>query len=284
MQQKEKMVKDMFGSDGRAVYVPVDHGIGGIKKGLEDPVSVIERLMKSGIDGTLMQLGMAKQTMELFRKCPNPPAKVIAMDYRHYWKIPGHNEGVLDCFQSVTLEQAMRVGCTAVKVMIPYGDNEKVTIEHVRILTNVIREADREGIPVMVEPMPSGKCPKEFAEDPQVVANACRIAIELGADVLKIPYTGNKEQFSELIRVSRIPVTVLGGSPKDIRSVLSVTRDIMDCGAKAVVFGRNVWGHPRMEQVVAALKDIVHGNQEVDAVAGKYQLSGSAATDSSYTI
>lgn len=284
MQLKEQLINSMFAEDGKAVYVPVDHGIGGIKKGLEDPVQVISLLLKAGIDGTLMQLGMAKQTKKLFDALANPPAMIIAMDYRHYWKIPGYNKGVLDSFQSVSVEQAMDVGCTAVKVMIPYGDDEKVTISHVKILTQVVREADHFHIPVMVEPFPSGKCPEEYAKSHDVVANACRIAIELGADVLKIPYTDDKERFAELVRVSRIPVTVLGGSPKDIRTVLSVTKEIMDCGAKAVVFGRNVWGHPDMEKVVSALRSIVHQGWEVDQATVHYQLSGSAVTDQSYTI
>ena len=88
-------------------------------------MQVISLLLKAGIDGTLMQLGMAKQTKKLFDALANPPAMIIAMDYRHYWKIPGYNEGVLDSFQSVSVEQAMDVGCTAVKVMIPYGDDDK---------------------------------------------------------------------------------------------------------------------------------------------------------------
>ena len=65
MQLKEQLINSMFAADGKAVYVPVDHGIGGIKKGLEDPVQVISLLLKAGIDGTLMQLGMAKQTKKL---------------------------------------------------------------------------------------------------------------------------------------------------------------------------------------------------------------------------
>lgn len=284
MQIKEQLVKAMFADDGKAVYVPMDHGIGGIKKGLEDPVDVLDRLLKAGIDGTLMQLGMAKQTKQRFDAMAKPPAKVIAMDYRHYWKIPGYNEGVLGCFQSAGVEQAMAVGCSAVKVMIPYGGDPEITMGHIRILTKVVREADYLGIPVMVEPMPSGKCPQEYAGSHEVVANASRIAIELGADVLKIPYTGDQEKFTELVRVSRIPVTVLGGSPRDIRTVLSVTKEIMECGAKAVVFGRNVWGHPEMEKAVAALNAIVHGNAEVEETLEQYHLSGSAVTDPSYTI
>ncbi|WP_040213151.1 class I fructose-bisphosphate aldolase [Clostridium polynesiense] len=281
---KQQRVDSLFAKDGKAVYVPVDHGIGGIKKGLEDPVKVIEKLVEYGADGTLLQLGMAKQTMDIFNSAENPPAKIIALDYRHYWKIPGHNEGVLSCFQSSTVEQAMQYGCSAVKVMIPYGGDEKVTIDHVKILTNVIREADRLDVPVMVEPMPGGKCPPEYAKDHDVIANASRIAIELGADVLKIPYSGDKERFTELVQVSRIPVTVLGGSPKDIKTVLEAAKDITECGAKAVVFGRNVWGHHDMKGVINALKDIIHDGAEVSKTVEKYNLSGSAVTEHNYTI
>ena len=96
----------------------------------------------------------------------------------------------------------MEAGCTAVKVMIPYGVDENVTIQHVKMLIDVVREADHYQIPVMAEPLPTGGCPPEYANSHEVVANACRIMLELGADVLKIPYTGDKEKIAELVQVS----------------------------------------------------------------------------------
>lgn len=279
----DERVKSLFREDGKAVYVPIDHGIGGIKKGLENPSEVMRNLIDYGIDGTLMQFGMVKQTQDLFAS-EGAPARILALDYRQYWKIPGQNEGILDTFQSASVEQALKYNCSAVKVMMPYGLDGETTVKHVKLICSAVRAADRADMPIMIEPLPLGNCPDEFKHDHDVIANASRIAVELGADVLKIPYSGDAVRFKELVEVSKVPVTVLGGSPKDIKSVLDVTREIIDSGAKAVVFGRNVWGHSDVESVVKALSDIVHSDQLVDEIIKKYSLSGTAHTDSSYSL
>jgi class I fructose-bisphosphate aldolase len=56
------------------------------------------------------------------------------------------------------------------------------------------------------------------------------------------------------------------------REVLHVARDSVQAGAKGIVFGRNVWQHPRMDAVVGALQDVVHRDAEVDAALTAHGL------------
>ncbi len=64
----------------------------------------------------------------------------------------------------------------------------------------------------MIEPVQMGlNLPKEKGKDPKVIIDACRIAVELGADILKAPYTGDKESFSQITKYSHVPVIILGG-------------------------------------------------------------------------
>ena len=51
-------------------------------EGLENPVKLAEDLIKDGIDGTLMQIGIIEQTNYLFENAKNPPARVLTADYR----------------------------------------------------------------------------------------------------------------------------------------------------------------------------------------------------------
>src|SRR5438045_3173391 len=61
-----RMGRIFGGADGRAVIVPVDHGLlFGAIEGLEDPCALLERLIAAGIDGTLLAPGIRRQTAHL---------------------------------------------------------------------------------------------------------------------------------------------------------------------------------------------------------------------------
>lgn len=274
MRVREDRIKRLFRKDdGLAVNIPIDHGIGGVRKGLERPVETLEKLIKCGIDGTLLQFGMVKLTDHLFKDV-NSPSRMLTLDYRQYWNIPGRKDGIFGCFLSSSVEQAVKYDCDAVKVAMPYGLDYKLTEDHIKMICEVVREGDKCDMPVVVEPMPMGiDIPQELKNDPQVISNACRIAVELGADVLKAPYFEDKDLFREMVNSLKVPVMILGGSPRDIKGVLQTAQDAIEAGARGVVFGRNVWQHPKMEEVVKALIDIVHNKKNAEETVKKYNLN-----------
>ena len=57
---KEKRMQNLFNAkSGKAVITPIDHGFYmGAVKGLEDPVGMIEKLIKYKVDGTLLSFGL----------------------------------------------------------------------------------------------------------------------------------------------------------------------------------------------------------------------------------
>ena len=271
---KERRMKRLFAKDGKAVYLPIDHGIGGMIKGLEDPIGLMGDFIKDGIDGTLMQLGMIKQTNYLFENVKNPPARILTADYRQTWSIPGKSEGIAGCFLNATAQQAVKYGCDAVKVLLPLGLSPKLELEHIKVISTLVKECDIYDMPVMIEPVAIGnRIPKEQQRDPQLIADGCRIAVELGADIIKAPYTGDKDSFALLIERLKVPFLVLGG-PKvpDIAGILQIVKDIIDAGARGPCMGRNIWGHPKVHNVIHALLDIVHKGADVEEVVTKYAL------------
>jgi len=140
---KERRMKRLFGEDRKAVYVPIDHGILGMVKGLEDPVKLAEDLIKDGIDGTLMQIGIIKQTNYLFENVKNLPARVLTADYRQTWSIPGKSEEIAGCFLNAAAEQAVKYGCDAVKLLLPIGLSSELELEHVKIISALVKECDK---------------------------------------------------------------------------------------------------------------------------------------------
>ncbi len=275
MSGKQIRISKLFDSkSGNAVIIPIDHGlVMGSVEGLSDPVDVLEKLVKLGIDATLMSAGLAKITTELFEG-KNAPAKILTADSPLISNVPGNFDGVLAHKPVATVEYAIRWGFDAVKVLFPWGSDKEIQAATIELTANFANECDRWGIPLMVEPVLWGKAiPKERQRDPKLIENAARIALELGADILKMPYTGDLQNFSKLIKDFHVPVVVLGGPKMEsISDVLGVAKESIKSGAKGIVFGRNVWQYPAMDDLVYALQDIVHKNADVEEVIKKYNL------------
>ena len=70
----------VFGRDGRAMILPVDHGLMlGRVPGLEDPRPVVEDALASGCDGLLMSLGVARATAGVLAE-RGAPARLLTLD------------------------------------------------------------------------------------------------------------------------------------------------------------------------------------------------------------
>ena len=97
------------------------------------------------------------------------------------------------------------------------------------------------------------------------MADACRLAFEHGADVLKTYATGSAESFREVTRNCPNPVLIAGGAKMDSeRAVLQVVRDTLDAGGRGVVFGRNIWQGPHPAKTIKALRHLIHDDGTVD--------------------
>src|SRR6266571_1871482 len=139
-----------------------------------------------------------------------------------------------------------------------------------RILGLVAGAADRCGIPVLAIAYPRregalgddnydalrSESEEQYAT---LVAHCCRIAVDLGADVVKTKYTGTVESFARVVRAAQpVPVVIAGGSLSDPLSALDVARCAVMAGGAGVSFGRNVFGQASPRDMVLALREVVH--------------------------
>ena len=95
--------------------------------------------------------------------------------------------------------------------------------------------------------------------DPDTVAHCARVAAELGADIVKVAYTGDPDSFKRVVRGCPIPVVIAGG-PKmsNDLEILEMVEGAMKAGAKGVSIGRNAFQHENPEKIVRAIAAIVH--------------------------
>jgi len=275
MGAKQIRIARLFNAQtGRAVNIPVDHGsVLGNVMGLTDPVAVLKQLIDLGIDSTLMNKGLAKITENLFES-KTAPGRVLTADMTMMGSVPGTAGCMTDHEPVVTVEEAVRGNFDCMKVLLVWGIDQPIMMKSLKFIATLAGECDKWNMPLMVEPVFWGEAiPPEKRGDPELLEHGTRIALEIGADVLKLPYSGDKKGFADLVRRMHVPVVILGG-PKmnDLRAVLQVARDSTDAGSRGVVFGRNVWQHPQMPDVVRALQDIVHKGADVDKAMAAHGL------------
>lgn len=242
MSSKQHRLRRIFGSDGRALIVAMDHAAPmGPIKGLEDPRHMISRCVAAGADAVLTTYGTA-------RHCAS------ALDGRGLILrlIEGEGLGVDD---------ALRVGADAVMSMWFVGEGQRETARHTGELSSACAVW---GLPLAVEVLPRVEG-SEPSERPWHIARGSRAAFEAGADFIKTMYTGDQESFSRVVHGTHIPVVVLGGPRSGSDGELFRTiREALDAGASGVAIGRNIWQHERPEQMVGALASLVHGDATVE--------------------
>ena len=261
MNAKEFRISKLLNQkSGKSVIIPIDHGlVMGNVKGLFDPVKTLKELIDLKIDGTLVSPGIAKITLDLFTS-RNAPARILTADLPLLSNVPGETGEVIGHEIISTVEFALKYAFDVVKVLLPWGEREQIQMESVKVVEHLANECDRWDMPLMVEPVLWGSSiPKEKKNNPELIEHGARMALEMGADILKIPYTGNQKEFEDLVKNLKVPIFVLGGPKmKSVEDVLKVAEESISAGAKGIVFGRNVWQNPKMKDIVKALQKIVH--------------------------
>lgn len=93
----------------------------------------------------------------------------------------------------------------------------------------------------------------------EITAYAARIGMELGADMVKIKYSGTMESFHHAVASAGDTKVVLSGGVRaeQEEQFLHVVTSVMDAGAHGVAVGRNVWQAEDPFAVTKDLRDIV---------------------------
>jgi len=266
--------------DGRAVCVAADHGW------MSDPtpnVMELERILKQvvagGADGILISFGTALRFGHLLQG-KNAPAMLIRADWMNLPRLGGSNvSNVLPVvkFKKMAASlaaDALDVGASAITIyyFIGYSDEfEAINMDQAATFARACRKI---GLPLIIEPMAVGGMVTGVNIAEILIASA-RIAVEIGADALKIPYTGDVESFRLLVEQARVPVFVLGGAKSDVpRDALELVEEALRAGARGTVFGRNVTKAKDPRKMVADICALVHEGRSIDAILGEGKHEG----------
>jgi len=161
-----------------------------------------------------------------------------------------------------SVEDAIRLGADAVSIHCNLGDETESAM--LADFGMVASKASNWGIPLLA--MVYARGPKISDEyDPAVVAHCARVGTELGADIVKVPYTGDIDTFAKVCDACCVPVVIAGGPKLDsTESFLQMVHDSLEAGGAGLSVGRNVFQHEDPTRLVEALNMIVHADESVD--------------------
>ncbi|OLB45439.1 hypothetical protein AUI07_07760 [archaeon 13_2_20CM_2_53_6] len=100
---------------------------------------------------------------------------------------------------------------------------------------------------------------------PEIVSYAARAGLEIGADAVKIKYTGDPTSFAWAVKAAGLAKVFMSGGPKapTDETFLNQVKGAMDGGATGLAVGRNVWQHADPLKMASALREIIFNGREV---------------------
>ncbi|HTU87238.1 MAG TPA: hypothetical protein VMF57_16785 [Solirubrobacteraceae bacterium] len=244
----------IFAGDGRTVILPVDHGtMLGRVSGLEDPAALVQAFLPLACDGFLLGPGLAARTTALFAN-RSAPARLLTIDT--YWRGEGAGHVL-----TTSLERAAALGVDAVKLLMPWDVPPEERATRSALVGQVISTAEPLGLPVMVEPVCLSS-PRP-ADAVAIEGDGCRMAAELGADIIKVMYPGDPELLGAWCSELGVPLVILGGpSGGSTGELYAMVEQAIAAGARGITIGRRVWQRPIEEatEVLSRLAAIVHAD------------------------
>jgi class I fructose-bisphosphate aldolase len=246
--KKLRLGRLLSGNDGRSVILPLDHGVTmGPIPGIERIDAAIRAGSGGGADAIVLHKGMLRCLDSISGRMPG-----IIMHLSASTEL-----GPSSCHKVLvgSVEEALRLGADAVSFHLNLGcDHESQMLRDLGAIG--LSCADWQ-VPLLVMAYPCGDKIKGRAFDTQV-AHAARVAAELGADIVKIPFPDDFQTLARITSSLAPPVVVAGGRSMRIEDLLERIHRSLQAGANGVAAGRNVFQQPHPEAVMSAICGIVH--------------------------
>lgn len=221
-----------------------------------DPKHILDIALEGGYTGVVLHHGVAeKYYHEHYRDVP------LCIKLNGKTEIPKINP---ISRQICSVERAISLGASAVGYTIYDGS----PVENVmfREFGKIVEQAHQYGIPVIAWMYPRGPDVKnDMTTD--ILAYSARIALELGADFIKLKWNGDIEGYKWVVKnAGRARVLVAGGDQVPEANFLQMCQDALSTGVTGFAVGRNVWQHSQPLNISKALHDVVFMRKNVEDV------------------
>ncbi|MHC4345537.1 MAG: 2-amino-3,7-dideoxy-D-threo-hept-6-ulosonate synthase [Planctomycetota bacterium] len=242
----------------KTVIIPMDHGVTvGPVEGLADMRDTVGKVVAGGANAILLHKGIVRAG---HRGAGRDVGLIIHLSGGTSMS-PDPNAKELVC----TVEEAIRLGADAVSIHINLGaETDKEMLAQLGFVSERCLQWQMPLVAMMYTRGP--KIKDEF--DVNNVKHAARVGAELGADIVKVPYTGSVETFTEVVQSCPVPVVIAGG-PKmgSDEDIFKMVAGALEAGAAGLSIGRNAFQHKTPDKMVQALCSMVHHGATVEEAA-----------------
>jgi len=239
----------------RTVIIPMDHGVTvGPIEGLADMRTTISKVVSGGANAILMHKGIVRAG---HRGKGKDVGLIIHLSGGTSLS-PDPNAKELVC----SVEEAIQLGADAVSVHINLGaETDKEMLWQLGYVSGQCLQWQMPLVAMMYTR--GAKIKDEF--DVKNVKHAARVGAELGADIVKVPYTGSVETFKEVVNGCPVPVVIAGG-PKmgSDEEIFKMVEGALAAGAAGLSIGRNAFQHQTPDKMIKALSKMVHEGADVE--------------------
>jgi class I fructose-bisphosphate aldolase len=263
--KKARLYNLMYGhgpGNGTLMLLPIDQGLEHgpidflVNPPALDPEFQLKLALEGNYSGIVFHIGLATKYMKQYAgKIP------LVLKINGKTNIPSDAQAFSPLDASV--EDAVRLGADAIGYTLyvgsPSQDRDFLQFNQVR------QDAEKYGMPIIIWAYPRGEAVKAKGgvDSLYAIDYAARVALELGADVVKLnvpehekispdqpkPYNEMNEGYAGgIARVvasaGRALVLFSGGSKLDDEDLMMKARMAMENGATGLIFGRNMWQRP----------------------------------------
>ncbi len=226
---------------GKTVMLAIDHGyFQGPTTGLERPDVNIVPLMPYA-DAIMLTRGILRTTV--------PPSLTKAVVMRCSGG-PSILKELSDEELAVDIEDAIRMNVAAITLQIFVGGEYETRSIH--NMTRLVDMGLRYGIPTMAVTAVG----KDMVRDAKYFRLACRIAAELGAQIVKTYYV--PEEFETITASCPVPIVMAGGKKISELEALTMSWSAIQGGASGVDMGRNIFQSDSPLAMMKAVNKVVH--------------------------
>jgi len=237
-----------------SVICALDHGMTSptFLSGLVDTQTRVRDAVAGGANVLMMGRGFAKKSMGAFRR---DTALAFMMTASAAARPHGPKISAIG-----SVEEAVALGADAVVVYTSLaGEDEDWMISY---LAKVGEACSTWGMPLIAE----AEWPDAYQGSSEAARNLgpaylmrnARLCAELGADIVKVNWSGDAESFHRIIRTCESPVVVAGGPVIPDEQLLTRFETAREVGAIGCSVGRNIFEHTNPEAMTRAVCRIFH--------------------------
>ena len=230
----------------------IDHGMTSplFLDGLFDTKTRVRQAIDGGANVLMMGRGVAKDTLDEYHRETSLALMLTASS-------AGRPSGaVVTPISSV--QEALQLAADAVVVYVALaGDNEP---EMIRYLSAIGETCEAAGMPFIAEAeypnayQSLNSMGEKFGAD--YLKRNARLCAEMGADIVKVNWSGDAKSFGEIIRACARPVVLAGGSLISDEELLQRMEAASSVGAVGCSVGRNIFQHQNPKAITRAISRI----------------------------